>query len=114
MMAKMDAWIPHRESKATMGSISGDETSKEKEGEKSTTGVTISERNAIGPKVGDGSDGRRHDLRGSYGGKPSADGGGSSSTGGTFPSKLARLEFLKFVREDPGSWFPHVEQFFEY
>ncbi|CAI0550490.1 unnamed protein product [Linum tenue] len=34
--------------------------------------------------------------------------------GGTFLAKLARLEFGKFSGDDPGVWFPRVEQFFEF
>ncbi|CAL1362295.1 unnamed protein product [Linum trigynum] len=53
-------------------------------------------------------------MSGGYGGKPSDDGCGCSASGGSFLTKLARLEFPMFAGGDPGSWFPCVEQFFEY
>ncbi|CAL1381696.1 unnamed protein product [Linum trigynum] len=66
-----------------------------------------------------GNSGRRLDFGRTSGGEPKSgeasrgpDGGRSS--GGGFLAKLARLEFPQFVEEEPGAWFPRVEQFFEY
>ncbi|CAL1368041.1 unnamed protein product [Linum trigynum] len=53
VLAKLDAWIPQREGKGPMGSGSDEESSEEKEGEKSTTGMKIGERSTTGPKTGE-------------------------------------------------------------
>ncbi|CAL1388952.1 unnamed protein product [Linum trigynum] len=106
-VAKVDVLTPQMEGKCMIiASCSGEESSKEREGEKSTTGKKTSERSSIGqistvvPAA----------TSGWYVGaaRPSSDGGGRSIGGGIFLTKLARLEFLKFAGEDPGSWF-HLE-----
>ncbi|CAL1410951.1 unnamed protein product [Linum trigynum] len=85
-------------------------------GEKETTAAKEGERRGSSAS---GDSGRRLDFGRSSGGEPKngdgsrgADGGRSS--GGGFLAKLARLEFPRFAGEEPGAWFPRVEQFFEY
>ncbi|CAL1409082.1 unnamed protein product [Linum trigynum] len=79
VLAKLDAWIPQREGKGAAGNGSDEESSEEKEGEKSTTGMKIGERSTTGPKTGekgeskskfdDGSGARHRDsaVQGSFG-----------------------------------------------
>ncbi|CAL1394527.1 unnamed protein product [Linum trigynum] len=85
-------------------------------GEKETPAAKDGERRGSSAS---GDSGRRLDFGCSSGGEPKsgeasrgADGGRSS--GGGFLAKLARLEFPRFAGEEPGAWFPRVEQFFEY